>query len=113
MSLKAAYLFLVGAIFFEIIATTLLKVTDEFTRLIPSIAVVIFYSASFYLMSFSLKIINIGVAYALWSGIGVVAVTLAGWVIYKQVLDIYALAGITLIVAGVIILNLFSSTVIP
>lgn len=111
MSLKIAYLLLSCAIAFEIVATTLLKITDEFTRLVPSLAVIICYAASFYLLSVTLRTINVGIAYAIWSGVGIVAVTLAGWVFYKQGMDAPALAGITLIIAGVMVINLWSNTV--
>lgn len=111
MTLKMAYFMLSGAIMFEIIATTLLKTTDEFTKLVPSLAVVICYAASFYLLSVTLRTINVGIAYAIWSGVGIVAVTLAGWIFYKQGMDTPALAGIALIITGVIVINLWSNTV--
>ncbi len=104
------WLFLAAAILAEVIATSSLKATQGFTRLWPSLIVVIGYGAAFYFLSLTLRTIPIGVAYAVWSGLGVVLVTLVALVIYGQKLDMAAVLGIGLIVAGVIVLNLFSKT---
>ena len=110
MNIKMVYLLLSGAITFEIVATSLLKITDEFTKLVPSAAVIICYSVSFYLLSVTLRVMDVGIAYAIWSGIGIVAVTCIAWVFYKQVMDTPALIGMALIIVGVMVINLFSKT---
>lgn len=96
------------AIVGEVIATSALKASEGFTRLVPSLLVVIGYSVAFYCLSLTLKVIPVGVTYAIWSGVGVVLVSLAGWLFYKQSLDIPSVIGISLIVAGVIILNVYT-----
>ena len=96
------------AIVGEVIATSALKASEGFTRLVPSLLVVIGYSVAFYCLSLTLKVIPVGVTYAIWSGVGVVLVSIAGWVFYKQSLDIPSVIGISLIVAGVIILNIYT-----
>jgi len=102
------WLFLFGAIFSEVVATSTLKATEGFTKLLPSIVVVCGYVGSFYLLSLTLRTIPVGIAYAIWSGIGVALVTLIGWIYYGQSLDKMALLGIGLIVTGAIILNIYS-----
>jgi len=101
-----AFLFL--AIVSEVIATSALKSTQEFTRLLPSIIVVIGYVSAFYFLSLTLRTIPVGIAYAVWSGVGVALIALVGWLIYGQTLDMPAFVGIALIVSGVVVLNLFS-----
>ena len=96
------------AIFSEVIATASLKSTDEFTRLVPSIVVLVGYTAAFYFLSLTLDTIPIGVAYAVWSGVGVATITLVSFVVYDQKIDAAGLLGIGLIVAGVVVLRLFS-----
>ena len=98
------------AIVSEVIATSALKAADGFTQLVPSIIVVLGYAAAFYFLSLTLRFIPIGVAYAVWSGVGIVLVSLIGWFIYRQPLDIAAMIGIGFIVAGVVILNFFSKS---
>lgn len=105
-----AYIFLAIAITFEIIATAVLVKTEQFTRIIPSALVILFYGASFYFLSLSLKYIPVGIAYALWSGVGIVCIALIGFLFYKQRLDLPAVAGIILIIAGVLVINLFSKS---
>lgn len=102
------WMFLLGAILCEVTATSSLKASNGFTRLAPSLIVLVGYSASFYLLSLTLRTIPIGVAYAVWSGVGVALIALVGWIFLGQVLDRAALAGIGLIVSGVIVINLFS-----
>ena len=104
------YLYLAGAILGEVIATSALKASEGFTKLLPSILVVAGYAVAFYLLSIVLKTIPVGVAYAIWSGAGVALITVIGWVIYGQKLDLAALCGMALIVAGVVVLQLFSKT---
>ncbi|UPL49750.1 DMT family transporter [Hymenobacter sublimis] len=102
--------FLLLAILAETAATTALKASAQFTRFWPSVVVVVGYGVAFYFLSLTLKSIPVGVAYAVWSGIGIVLITLAGVVFYKQIPDAPALLGLGLILAGVIIINLFSKT---
>jgi small multidrug resistance pump len=104
------YVYLVIAIISEVIATSLLNATDEFTKLWPSIAVVAGYLSAFYFLTLTLRVIPVGVAYALWSGLGIVLVAVAGYVIYGQKLDAAAIAGIVLIIAGVAVINLLSKS---
>jgi small multidrug resistance pump len=103
------WLILAMAICAEVVATSALKASEGFTRLTPSILVVVGYAISFYLLSLTLKVIPIGITYAIWSGAGVVLISLAGWYFYAQKLDLASIIGITLIVAGVLVLNLFST----
>lgn len=103
------WLILAMAICAEVVATSALKASEGFTRLIPSILVVVGYAISFYLLSLTLKVIPIGITYAIWSGVGVVLISLAGWYFYGQKLDLASIIGISLIVSGVMVLNLFSS----
>lgn len=105
------WLFLLAAIISEVTATSSLKASAGFTRLIPSIIVVVGYALSFYFLSLVLKAIPIGIAYAVWAGLGIVLLTLIGWLLFGQVLDTPALIGITLILSGVIIMNVFSKAV--
>ena len=96
------------AIVSEVIATASLKSTEGFTRLVPSIVVLVGYSAAFYFLSLTLDTIPIGVAYAVWSGVGVATITLVSFLVYDQKIDAAGLLGIGLIVAGVVVLRLFS-----
>jgi small multidrug resistance pump len=103
------WLYLAIAIISEVIATSALKAADGFTRWFPSLLVIVGYSSAFYFLSLCLRTIPLGVSYAIWSGVGVALVSLAGWILYGQSLDLAALVGIGLIIAGVAVLNLFSS----
>ncbi len=105
------YLFLTIAIISEVIATSALKASAEFTRLWPSIIVAVGYAGAFYFLTLSLRVVPVGVAYAIWSGLGVVLIAIAGLVIYGQRLDLPAIAGMALILCGVIVINVFSKTV--
>ena len=106
------WVYLITAILAEVVATSSLKLAEGFTKLVPSIIVVTGYSVSFYFLSLALKYIPLGVAYAIWCGIGIVLVAFVGLVFYKQAMDIPAIIGITLIFAGVLAINLFSKSVI-
>ena len=107
------YWILLGiAIVTEVIGTSALKSAEGFTRLLPSLMVVISYSISFYLLSLCLRSIPVGVVYAIWSGIGIVLLALIGAFFFKQTLDTPAIIGISLILAGVVVINLFSHTTI-
>ncbi len=101
-------LYLAGAIAAEVVATSALKASEGFTRTGPSVVVAIGYGIAFYLLSLTLKTIPVGLAYAIWSGVGVVLIALIGWLVLKQPLDAAAMVGIGLIVAGVLVIQLFS-----
>lgn len=103
------WLYLIIAITGEVIGTTALKASDGFSRVGPSVIVVIGYAIAFYFLALVLRTVPLGVTYAIWSGVGVAAVTLIGWLVYGQRLDLPAVVGIGLIVAGVMVLNLWSS----
>lgn len=105
------WIFLAVAIISEVIATSFLKSAEGFTRFWPSLMVVVGYLLAFYLLSLTLKTIPVGVAYAIWSGVGIVLIALSGWLFLGQSLDTPAVIGLTLIVAGVIVINVFSRTV--
>lgn len=98
------------AIFAEIIATTALKKTEGFSQLAPSILTLLGYSIAFFFLSLSLRTIPVGIAYAVWSGVGIVAISLIGLIAFKQSLDLAAVIGIGFIVLGVLILNIFSKS---
>lgn len=106
--MKISALFL--AIVFEVIATSSLKACEQFTKLVPSAVVVVGYGFAFYFFSVSLKSVPVGLAYAVWSALGIVLVTIAGIFLYKQVPDLPALLGMGLIIVGVIIIQGFSKT---
>lgn len=103
-----SYLYLAIAIVAEVIGTSALKAAEGFTRPLPSLVVVVGYGAAFYFLSLALKAIPVGIAYAIWSGVGVALITLIGWVVFKQRLDAPALVGLALIVAGVVVIQFFS-----
>ena len=94
----------------EVVATSALQASAGFTRLWPSVLVVLGYGVAFYCLSITLKTVPMGVAYALWSGLGIVLITASGWVLYRQRVDTAALLGMALIVAGVAVIQLFSKT---
>lgn len=104
-----AYLYLAIAIVAEVIATSALKASDNFSRLIPSILVIGGYGVAFNFLSLVVREIPVGIAYAVWSGAGIVLVALISIVLYKQVPDLAAWAGMALIIAGIVVLNLFSN----
>ena len=106
-----AYLYLGIAIIAEVIATSSLKASEEFTRLIPSVIVVIGYGLSFYFMTLVLRSIPVGITYAVWSGVGIVLVAVIGIFLYKQVPDLPAMIGMGLIVAGVVVIHVFSDNI--
>ncbi|MDH2435255.1 multidrug efflux SMR transporter [Pokkaliibacter sp. MBI-7] len=106
-----SWIFLGIAITCEVVATSLLKASDEFSKLIPSLIVVAGYVGAFYFLSLALKTIPVGIAYAVWAGLGIAAVAAISWLVYGQKLDFPAIVGILFILAGVIVLNLFSKAV--
>ncbi|WP_296931849.1 SMR family transporter [uncultured Marinobacter sp.] len=103
-----SWVFLGIAIVAEVIATTGLKASDGFTRLWPSLLVVAGYAVAFYFLSITLKEIPVGLAYAIWAGLGIVLVALIGWLIYGQSLDAASVIGMALIICGVVVINVFS-----
>ena len=100
-----------GGYFSEVIATSALKASEGFSRLRPSLIVVAGYLSAFYFLSLTLKTVPVGVAYAIWSGVGVALISLIAWIFFGQALDTPAVIGILLIVAGVAVLSVFSRTV--
>ena len=105
------YLQLVVAIACEVAGTTALQASQQFTRFWPSLAVVVCYGFAFFFLALVLRTIPVGVAYAIWSGLGIVLIALVGLVVFGQKLDFWALLGLALIVAGVLIVNLLSESV--
>jgi multidrug transporter EmrE-like cation transporter len=101
-------LILFFAVLSEVIATTSLKFSEGFTKLVPSIIVVVGYGLSFYLLSMTLKVMPIGIAYALWSGIGITLTVLLGKILWNESLDWARITGIILIIIGILVINLFS-----
>jgi multidrug transporter EmrE-like cation transporter len=106
----SSWLFLFIAIIAEVIATSALKSSEGFTRIIPSAVVVIGYGAAFYFLSLVLKTVPVGIAYAVWSGLGIVLIAVIAWIIHGQKLDAWAFVGMGLIISGVAVLNLLSKT---
>lgn len=105
------YAYLLLAIVSEVLATTALARSDGFTRLVPSLLAVLGYGAAFWLLSHTMRVMPAGIVYAIWSGMGVVLITAIAWIWYKEALDLPALLGLALIVAGVLVINLFSRSV--
>jgi small multidrug resistance pump len=105
------WVFLSIAILAEVIATSALKSSEGFSKIIPSGVVIVCYGISFYFLSLTLKTIPVGIAYAIWSGVGITLISIIGYFIYRQSLDLSAILGILLIIAGVIVINLFSKSV--
>lgn len=105
------WLHLAFAILAEVTATSALKAAEGFTRLVPSVIVLAGYLAAFYFLSLSLRTIPVGIAYAVWSGVGIALISLVGWVVYGQSLDGPAMAGLGLIALGIVVLNGFSKSV--
>jgi small multidrug resistance pump len=105
------WLLLSAAIVAEVAGTSFLKASEGFTRLGPSVIVVVGYAAAFYFLSLTLKVIPVGVAYAIWSGVGVALIAVIGWIFFGQRLDAPAILGMGMIIGGVVVLNVFSSSV--
>lgn len=104
--------YLAVAIVAEVIATSALKAADGFTRVGPTLVVIAGYWTAFYFLSVALRGIPVGIAYAVWSGVGIVLISLIAWLLYGQTLDVAAGVGIGLIIAGVVVLNVFSKTTV-
>jgi small multidrug resistance pump len=105
------YFYLIVAIVFEVAATSALKQADGFTSLWPSLICLAGYACAFYFLSILVKTMPVGIVYAIWSGAGIVLIAAIGWFWFKQPLDAPAIIGLALIIAGVLIVNLFSGTV--
>lgn len=105
-----SYLYLGLAILSEVIGTSALKASNEFTRLVPSLITLVAFASAFYFLSLCLRTIPVGIAYAIWSGIGIVLISLIALVLFGQRLDPPALIGMALIIAGVLVINLFSKS---
>lgn len=103
-----SWLFLLLAIVAEVVGTTALKASEGFSQLAPSLVVVLGYGIAFYMLSLTLRTLPVGVAYAIWSGLGTALIALVAWWLYGQNLDVAAIVGIVLIIAGVLVMNLFS-----
>ena len=104
------YVYLLIAILSEVTATTALKASEQFTRLWPSVLVVLGYASAFYFMSITLKSIPVGISYAIWSGVGIILISITGYFFYHQKLDTPAIIGMGFIIVGVLIINLFSKS---
>lgn len=102
------FLFLLIAIVSEVIATSALKASNEFTKIIPSVVTVVLYAVAFYFLSLTLRTIPVGIAYAIWSGIGIVLVTVVAILVYGQKPDLPAIIGMGFIILGVVIINVYS-----
>jgi small multidrug resistance pump len=108
--MPAHFITLIFAVIFETIGTTALQASQQFTKLGPSIIVVIAYAAAFYLLALTLKTMPVGIMYAIWSGSGIVLIALIGWVVFRQTLDWPAVLGMALILAGIVIIQVFSKS---
>jgi small multidrug resistance pump len=106
------WIFLSIAIVSEVIATTALRASEGFTKLGPTCIVILGYGVAFFFLSLTLRSIPVGIAYAIWSGVGVVLISLLGWIIFGQRLDLPALLGIALIISGAVVLNVFSKSTV-
>ena len=106
------YLFLVGAIFFEVAGTMILPVSQNFTKLIPTTLLTIFYLTAFYLLTFVVNKLPIAIVYATWSGLGIFTIAILGYIFFKQTLSWQSILGLFLIVVGVILVNSYSSKII-
>ena len=101
------YIFLIGAIFFEVAGTMLLPVSQNFTKLIPTVALSIFYLSAFYLLTFVVNKLPIAIVYATWSGLGIFTIAILGYIFFNQTLSWQAITGLFLIVIGVVLVNSF------
>lgn len=105
----AKWIFLAMAIFSEVVATSSLKSTEGFTNLIPSVIVLVGYSAAFYFLSLTLSEIPVGIAYAIWSGVGIVGIAIVAMIFHEQNLDAGAMIGMGLIILGIIVMRTYST----
>jgi small multidrug resistance pump len=105
------YLYLAGAIIFEVIGTSALKASEGFSRLWPTLLMSICFAAALFCLSQTLRTIPLGIAYAIWCGVGIVLTALSGWFVFRQSIDLAAITGMALIIAGVLVINLMSKSV--
>lgn len=105
-----AYLYLAIAILAEVIATSALKASNGFSNWLPSVITVIGYLIAIYFLALTMKTIPVGITYALWSGAGIILISLIGWIVFKQTLDTAALIGLGFMITGIIIINVFSNS---
>ncbi len=106
------YFYLFFAVIAETIGTSALNASQQFTKFWPSVFVVIAYAISFYLLALTLKYMPVGIMYALWSGFGIICIALIGWLYFGQKLDLAAVAGLGLIIAGIVLIQVFSKTAV-
>jgi small multidrug resistance pump len=111
MANASVYAMLLVAIVLEVIGTTALQMSQQFTRLGPSVVLLLCYVGAFYFLSLTLRVIPVGIAYAIWSALGIVLISAVGLVFFRQKLDLPAIIGLGLIIAGVLVVNLFSKSV--
>lgn len=112
MSLPMLYAVLVVAIVFEVLGTSAMQAAQHFTRPLPTAMMVVCYAVAFFCLSYTLRSIPVGIAYAIWSGLGIVLISSVGYFFFGQKLDLAAIAGLGLIIAGVLVLNLVSKSTI-
>ena len=110
MTMPLVYAVLVVAILFEVLGTSAMQAAQHFTRLGPTLLMVVCYAVAFYFLSWSLRYVPVGIAYAIWSGLGIVLISLVGYFVFGQKLDLAAMIGLGLIIAGVVVLNVFSKS---
>ncbi len=106
-----SYFYLALAIAAEVAGTSLLKATEEFTKLVPTTLLIIFYAISFWIKTLALRDLPLGVVYAVWSGLGIVLVAIIGALVYKEMPDLGSIIGMALIISGVVVMHLFSKTI--
>ncbi|MGV1789477.1 QacE family quaternary ammonium compound efflux SMR transporter [Rhizobium lusitanum] len=111
MANASVYAVLLVAIVLEVVGTTALQMSQQFTRLGPTVVLVVCYAAAFYCLSVTLRVIPVGIAYAIWSALGIVLISIVGVVLFRQKLDLAAIIGLALIIVGVLVVNLFSKSV--
>ena len=111
MNLTVVYAVLVVAIVFEVLGTSAMQAAQHFTRVVPTTMMIVCYAIAFFFLSWSLRYVPVGIAYAIWSGLGVVLISVIGTVVFRQRLDLPAMVGLAMIIGGVVVINLFSKTV--
>ncbi|OUS08681.1 QacE family quaternary ammonium compound efflux SMR transporter [Rhodobacterales bacterium 52_120_T64] len=104
------YLYLLVAVVTETIGTASMQASEQFTRFWPSVLLIVAYGVSFYFLSLTLRYMQVSIVYAIWSGLGIVLIGIIGWMFFKQSLDFAAILGMALIVAGVVVINMFSNS---
>ena len=105
-----AWVYLAAAIFFETVGTTALQASQQFTRLAPSVLVVVSYGLAFYLLSLVLRSMPVGVVYAIWSGLGICFIAGIAWIVFGQRLDLPAVLGMAMIIGGIVVIQVFSNS---